>query len=234
MAITNVPEYPNASLRVQVAVSQGIKQLQRSLGMGVGLYQSTDAAIKQETTEIGPGSIFRSNANDNIETLVVVTNLPLVLNGKDLSDNFVALEVNRLLVIDSPLKSFTLTNAGDAKARVQMYMISKQREVVADGFWYGVAIPPATYNDAFVKSLTPLQGEKNRTFTVNAGQNQNIYYCYPASLGLSAFTVNGFTGGFALKPTVQVNTENGPVPYYVYESDYPGLGSTTVTVSDAI
>lgn len=232
MAITNVPEYPNASMRVKLEVSQGINQLQQSMGLGVGLYSANSSAIKKELVELITNGIFKSNPNDRIETLVILTNLPLVLNGSDQDGNFVVINIKKMLVYDSSLKNFTLTNNGDAKARVQIFTVTTQNAPYADNFWYGVAIPPSLYNDAFVRSLQPIQGTKNRDFNVNAGNNQKIYYCYPSVLGESAFTVNGFTGGFELKANIEVSTAEGPVMYYVYESDNAGLGGTYVTVSD--
>lgn len=234
MAIINVPEYPNASMRVKVEVSQGINQLQQSLGMGVGLYTASEAGIKREFVDLINNGIFRSNPNDKIETLVITTNVPLVLNGIDDTGNFVLINIKKVLVYDSPLKSFTLTNNNGAKARVQIFTVSSANEPYADTFYYGVAVPPSVYDDAFVRSLTAVQGTKNRDFVVSAGNDQKIYYCYPAALGESVFTVGGFAGGFALLANVSVQTDQGIVMYYVYESDNAGLGDTLVTVSDSV
>jgi hypothetical protein len=71
-----------------------------------------------------------------------------------------------------------------------------------------------------------------RTFTVNAGTNEYIYYSYPSRLGTATFTVGGFEGGFSLISTqTHINSLGFSESYYVYRSDNKSLGSTTVVVS---
>jgi hypothetical protein len=81
-------------------------------------------------------------------------------------------------------------------------------------------------------SSTVLSNSKARTFTVNAGTNEYIYYSYPSRLGTATFTVGGFEGGFSLISTEShTNSLGFNENYYVYRSDNKSLGSTTVVVS---
>jgi hypothetical protein len=77
-----------------------------------------------------------------------------------------------------------------------------------------------------------LSNTRVRTFTVNAGTNEYIYYSYPSRLGTATFTVGGFEGGFSLISTqTHINSLGFSESYYVYRSDNTGLGNTTVVVS---
>jgi hypothetical protein len=81
-------------------------------------------------------------------------------------------------------------------------------------------------------SSTVLSNSRARTFTVNAGTNEYIYYSYPSRLGTATFTVGGFEGGFSLISTQShTNSLGFTENYYVYRSDNKSLGSTTVVVS---
>lgn len=73
-----------------------------------------------------------------------------------------------------------------------------------------------------------------RTFTVNAGEGQYIYYAFPDSFGSATFKVGGFEGGFDLLTTFELtNASGGKAQYKVYKSTNPNLGNTTVEASKA-
>lgn len=77
-----------------------------------------------------------------------------------------------------------------------------------------------------------LAGSRGKTFTLNAGTGEYIYYAFPASWGTPKFTVGGFEGGFSLVKTFNFTNASGyTASYVVYRSDNPSLGSTTVAVS---
>lgn len=80
-----------------------------------------------------------------------------------------------------------------------------------------------------------LTNSRAKTFTLNAGDGQYIYYAFPARLDSSNainFNVGGFDGGFSLVNTFDFTNASGYTESYkVYRSDNAGLGSTTVKVS---
>ena len=93
---------------------------------------------------------------------------------------------------------------------------------------------PSEVNDAFLNGFATktLSTGKIRSFSVNAGSGQYIWYALPSGYGACAFTVNGFTGGFSLIRTFNHTNESGyTTEYRVYRSDNANLGSTSVTVT---
>lgn len=100
--------------------------------------------------------------------------------------------------------------------------------------YYGAAAAPGAINSAFLLSLANgvLTASRARTFTVNAGASQYIWYAVPTSFGACSFKVGGFDGGFSKVSTFShTNASGGVTNYDVYRSDNANLGSTTVTVS---
>ena len=102
-----------------------------------------------------------------------------------------------------------------------------------DTTYYGAVAEPAAYNTAFFNSLTKVQKNgKVTSFTVDAENGEYIYYALPTRLGMCQFTLGSFTGGFELADIVKIDNGNGDTEdYYVYKSDYDGLGNTTLSVS---
>ena len=90
-----------------------------------------------------------------------------------------------------------------------------------------------SFDSAFVLTLTKgLQGSKAKTFTVNAGAGQHIYYAIPTRYGTPAFKVGGFDGGFSKAGTIQFKNASGYTESYdIWISDNAGLGNTTVNVA---
>jgi hypothetical protein len=100
-------------------------------------------------------------------------------------------------------------------------------------FW-GVG-PAGGNSEAFIEALAnnALDTNRNRTFTVNAGGAEKIYFAYRSAYGPATFTIGGFDGGFfQVSSTISVTNSFGFTENYrLYESDNLGLGSTTVVVS---
>lgn len=90
-----------------------------------------------------------------------------------------------------------------------------------------------TYNSALILGLSSeLVESKAKSFTVTADTDQYIYYAYPSRLGAATFLVGGFEGGFSLAGTISHTNSSGYVEnYYLYRSDNPSLGATTVIAS---
>lgn len=104
-----------------------------------------------------------------------------------------------------------------------------------DKVHWGVAAAPSSYNDSFILSTLTnhqLASGRARTFTVNAGANQFIYFALPTSMGTPRFTVGGFDGGFGkVAEFSHTNASGGTATYAVWKSDNANLGSTTVVIS---
>ena len=102
---------------------------------------------------------------------------------------------------------------------------------------YGAAEAPATIDSDFVMSLPTKNlaiSKVNSGIKYNAGAGQYLWYCVPARLGACTFTdvETNLGAGFSLEATVSVTNASGyEENYYVYKSDYAGLGSLTVKVS---
>lgn len=102
-----------------------------------------------------------------------------------------------------------------------------------NGVYWGVGADTGAFDSAFVLALTKgLQASRGKTFTVNAGAGQHIYYAVPTRFGACAFNVGGFDGGFGKAATIEFTNASGYTESYdIYKSDNAGLGSTTVKVS---
>lgn len=102
--------------------------------------------------------------------------------------------------------------------------------------YWGVSSVANNPTSALVTGLAnkQLSGTKAKTFTVNAGTGQYIYFCCPtrSPYGACTFKVGGFDGGFEAAQTVSVTNASGYTEnYYVYRSTNQSLGQTTVVVS---
>lgn len=90
-----------------------------------------------------------------------------------------------------------------------------------------------TFDSTLINSLTKTLSEnKNKNYTVTAGTGEYIYIAYPKRLGVSNFSVGGFSGGFDLVTTLSfTNSSNYSEDFYIYKSTNANLGATTFTIS---
>lgn len=110
--------------------------------------------------------------------------------------------------------------------------------------YFGVAVVPANQagkNAAFILALPnrgPTADRLNPSFTLDTEDNtHSMFYAYPVSYGQAVFTDIGanFQGGWdgahgdfgqTVGPlTVNVTIQGVVVPFYLYQTDYPNLGS---------
>ena len=100
-----------------------------------------------------------------------------------------------------------------------------------NGIYWG-ASDATEYDNSFIKSLTKqLSDSRARTFTVNATNNQHIFYCIPSRLGTPSFSVGGFSGGFDKVKTILFENNSGFAENYdIWKSTNSNLGNTTVKV----
>ena len=124
-------------------------------------------------------------------------------------------------------KTFTMTSKSvmGVEKTVQ-YTVS-----FANGIYYGKSKNDDDSNVLFSALTKQLSNSKSRTISVNAGEGERIYYCYPKRLGNVTFTVNGFDGGFNLIKTFKFkNSSNYEEDYVIYKSTNANLGNTTITI----
>lgn len=144
-------------------------------------------------------------------------------------------------LIDVSATSKSLTGQTITSNKTYTLAVTDERDASANkttsisflnGVYWGVALD-STLNSAFILALNKgLQSNRSKTFTVNAGVGQYIYYACPARYGACKFNVGGFDGGFSLVSTISFKNASGYTEdYYVYKSDNANLGSTTVKVS---
>lgn len=120
-------------------------------------------------------------------------------------------------------------------------------------FGTGPAMSVPSYNSAFVNGLsgTATNAGITNTFTLNGGSPNSgiyLYYAYPKALGLARFedaAAPGFFGGWdgaqgdpfdpAKQGPVEFNVTVGGNTqlWYLYRTDFDGLGSITFTASPA-
>lgn len=112
--------------------------------------------------------------------------------------------------------------------------------------FYGVADQSTPKNEALVLGLTGrgTVGDLTATFTLDsgaAGSTTTMFFAYPASYGLAQFedqSALGFYGGWDAATGDPIMGATGPlsldvtidgvlVPFYLYQTDFPGLGSIT-------
>ena len=102
-----------------------------------------------------------------------------------------------------------------------------------NGVYYGVGTVTEAeeVDNSFILGMQKsLASSKSKTFTVNSGANQYIYYAVPTRFGAVSFNVGGFDGGFTKLTTINFTNQSGYAESYdVYKSDNHSLGSTTVT-----
>ena len=164
----------------------------------------------------------------------------LTLTGTDFSTGFSpAKEVRTTAGLQEPKwENMSGHSAGFVKATLRGtddHGREASREVSIN--WYnGVytgARASGSIDSAFVLGLSKsLQGGRAKTFSVNAGAGEYIWYCCPVSYGTPNFNVGGFDGGFSKVKTFDFTNASGYTEaYQVWRSDNAGLGVTTVKVS---
>lgn len=105
-------------------------------------------------------------------------------------------------------------------------------------YYYGCAPIPDKLDSAFIIGLTE-NGEsdwattRQRSFFVNSGSNEYVWYAYPIRLGkVSYFKSGGFQGGFEEPVVIPfTNVSGGEEDYYVYHSTEADIGNLLIEVN---
>lgn len=134
-------------------------------------------------------------------------------------------------IIDAALTTdsiFTLAVTDEKNKTVQ----KKSSIAFYNGVYYGCAIIPTKLDSVFVRGLNKsLQKDQVKTFTVNSGVNQYVWYALPTRYGEAVFNVGGFDGDFTKISEISFENSSGYTEEYaVYRSDYSNLGKKTVKV----
>ena len=126
-------------------------------------------------------------------------------------------------------KTFTLyVNDGTKTASKSISFNFKHRR------YWGVSGIPAEYDSNFILGLGSKEFATSKakgSFSVTAGANQYIYYCFPASWGTPTFNVGGFDGGFIKEATIDFTNASGSTSQFViWRSENANLGSQSIIV----
>ena len=135
--------------------------------------------------------------------------------------------------------TLNLTELGLTADKTWSLAVTDEREATAsataklsflNGVYYGAGAAPEGLDTSFLTKT--LSSTRKRTFTVNAGAGEYIWYALPVRLGECTFKVGGFEGGFDLFAEVPFANSYGYTENYrIYRSARAGLGSTQVEVS---
>lgn len=102
-----------------------------------------------------------------------------------------------------------------------------------NGIYYGVSDIPAKLDSTFIRSLSrSLQANRTKTFSIDSGADQYVWYALPSRYGTPVFNVGGFDGGFAKVNALSfMNLSGYTEEYVVYRSDNSNIGKKTVKVT---
>lgn len=98
---------------------------------------------------------------------------------------------------------------------------------------FGASTIQESYTNEFLQSLSNrLYDNTDTSVSLNAGSNSlYCYIAYPYRYGTKLFFFNNIKGGFQEPATVSyTNQYNYTENYYVYRSDYPGLGALKINI----
>lgn len=141
--------------------------------------------------------------------------------------------------LDSSIRNYTFTGSFNSNKTFTLSANDGEKNFsksisfnFLNGRYWGVS-QATDYDSAFILSLSKeLSSSRAKTFTVNCGEGQHIFYCIPTSFGTPTFTVGGFSGGFNKVNTLQFTNSSGFTESYdVWKSTNSNLGNTTVVVS---
>ena len=191
----------------------------------LSLYQ----AMQVSSLTVSPSSVERGSTVADVTLRWALSKVPtsLTLNGEPVAATETQKVVTGANLTADTTYTLKATDARGASAQrnATVYFRDKRHWLVGDYDADGVT-------DEVLNGATgELATSRTKTFTVDAGEGQRIYYAFPHSWGTPTFFVGGFEGGFSLLKTFNhVNASGATVSYDVYASTNAGLGSTTVEV----
>lgn len=191
-------------------------------------------------TKIAVNSMTATNSSNEIGATVTATDVSWTLNKEpktqkikfsseaeeELETSVRSKSYTGKSVTSNAVIKLTVTDERDASVSRQV-TISFQPKV-----YWGVSNKASLESaDILALASSALAGSRGRTFSVNAGDGEYIYYAIPSSFGTPTFNVGGFDGGFVKVGTVSHQNASGYTQDYdVWKSVNAALGQTSVTV----
>ena len=199
------------------------------------------SAIEKDIADLKYKPITVSSFTNNVNTVEIGSTVNSVTLSWKLNKDAVMATIDSTAVDTSQNGSLVLTDLAIKANKTWTLKVSDERETSAskttsvtflNGVYYGAA-PAGTIDSSFVRSLTrTLRSNKLPSFTLTTTTNQYMWYCVPTRYGKCTFMNNNVTGGFFLADTIDFTNASGYTEsYYIYRSDYPSLGTKTMTVS---
>lgn len=115
---------PPQSLGIEVQVTVGRNQIQRQVGNYAALYKADKSNIQSADIEVESLNVWSSNPQETYQELVVSCSGVLTLKGIKADNTPIELQINRLLVLDSELKTFTLSNINEVLVRASIHYVT--------------------------------------------------------------------------------------------------------------
>lgn len=118
---------PPQSLGLALQVTKSRNQIQRAVGSYSVLYMADQANIQDADIEIQSLNLWQSNVQETYQKLVIVCSGVLTLQGIKPDGSAIELQINRMLVLDSELRTFTLSNLNTVMVRASMHYVTTRQ-----------------------------------------------------------------------------------------------------------
>lgn len=115
---------PPQSLGLELKAVVCRNQIQRTVGNYSALYFADQANIQDAYIELEELQVWTSNPQETYQQLVVSCSGSLEFVGVRPNGSTVKLTANRLLVLDTEFRTFTLSNINTEKVRAQLNFVS--------------------------------------------------------------------------------------------------------------
>lgn len=112
------------SMSVQIQVVAGRSQVQRKVGDYSAIYFADQSSIQDQYFELDSMKVWQSNPQETYQKLIISCSGVLTLNAIKADGSELSMQINRLCVIDSELRTLTLSNVGEDTVRAQMNSVT--------------------------------------------------------------------------------------------------------------
>lgn len=190
--------------------------------------------------KITVNSMSATNSSNEIGSTVTASTVTWALN-KDPKTQKIKFGSEAEEVLGTELRSKAYTEKSVQSNTTITLTVTDERDAVVTKS-VTISFQPKVYwgvsNKASLESAdilalanSALSSSRTRTFSVNAGAGEYIYYAIPSNFGTPTFNVGGFDGGFVKVGTVNHQNASGYTQNYdVWKSVNAALGQTSVTV----
>lgn len=132
--------------------------------------------------------------------------------------------------LDVSLRTYTISKPITDSINYSITGTDGVQQVTASAaltFYYGIYYTTSIEQPTFEKCKKTLSNSLSGSYTIDAKDNEYIWFLIPADLGIPTFTVGIFSGGFYK----YAETTHKNISYSVYRSDNHSLGKTTINLS---